>query len=351
MLRKRPLIGLCAANLFIFSAFNVRLAVQVYFATYVLQDTWALSFIGLVSIACVFPGVALVPYLTRRLGKRLAYVVGCTIWFVADLLALFVVHDTLSFVVLSCFAFFGSALPNSLNWAMVSDCVEYGEWKSGFRNQALTYSAFTWFRKLSQALAGFIPGVVLAVVGYTATQDTQSESALQGIRFLMFGYPLVMCVVAVIAILVVYNLTDQRYLHIAAELESGAQNIASPRRSSGRPRQRTAPRPSRSEITVESVHRQARHLRPVAPTESTSQSRLCVPPSFPALQAGSPVKAQRSRVWRRACQICRRTFSCPRTTSGPCASVRVSSGPTQFVSPRPRPSTACGTRATCGRGS
>jgi GPH family glycoside/pentoside/hexuronide:cation symporter len=217
--KNRPLIGLCVANLVVFSAFNLRLAVQVYFATYVLRDTWALSFIGLFSIACVFPGVAIVPFLTRRLGKRATYIVGCSIWFVADLLALFFVHDTMSFVVLSCFAFFGSALPNSLNWAMISDCVEYGELKSGFRNQALTYSAFTWFRKVSQALAGFIPGVVLAAVGYQADVQNQSAEALLGIRVLMFGYPLVMCVIAILAILFIYNLTDHRFLEIASELE------------------------------------------------------------------------------------------------------------------------------------
>jgi glycoside/pentoside/hexuronide:cation symporter, GPH family len=218
LLRNRPLIALCVANLVVFSAFNVRLAVQVYFARYILEDTWALSLIGIFSIACVFPGVAIMPWLTRRLGKRYTYVLGCAVWFVADLLAFFVVHDTLSFVILSCFAYFGSALPNSLNWAMVSDCVEYGEWKSGLRNEALTYSAFTWFRKLSQALAGFIPGVVLGMVGYVANAEMQTDATLFGIRSLMFIYPLVMCILAILAIIFIYNLTERRYLDITAEL-------------------------------------------------------------------------------------------------------------------------------------
>lgn len=218
LLHNRPLLGLCAANLVVFSAFNVRLAVQVYFTRYELRDTWALSFIGLFSIACVFPGVAMMPWLTRRIGKRYTYILGCAIWFVADLLAFFVVHDTVSLVILSCFTFFGSALPNSLNWAMVSDCVEYGEWKSGSRNEALTYSAFTWFRKLSQAVAGFVPGLVLGLVGYVANAEIQSQQTLLAIRSLMFLYPLVMCALAILSILFIYNLTDERYLEITAEL-------------------------------------------------------------------------------------------------------------------------------------
>lgn len=220
LFHNRPLLALCLANLVVFSAFNVRLAVQVYFTRYILHDTWALSFIGLFSIACVFPGVIVMPWLTKRIGKRGTYILGCSIWFVADLLAFFVVHDTVTLVVLSCFTFFGSALPNSLNWAMVSDCTDYGEWKSGVRNEALTYSAFTWFRKVSQALAGFIPGLVLGIVGYVANSEIQTDATLFGIRALMFLYPLIMCAVAILAIRFIYNLTDQKYVEISAELDA-----------------------------------------------------------------------------------------------------------------------------------
>lgn len=225
LLSNRPLLGLCAANLAIFSAFNVRLAVQVFFTQYNLGSTSALSFIGLFAIACVFPGVAVTPWLTRRIGKRLTYILGCGIWFVADFLAFFVVHDTVSLVVLSCFTFFGSALPNSLNWAMVADTVEYGQWKSGIRTEALTYSAFTWFRKMSQAIAGFVPGVVLALVAYVPNAVHQSESALFGIRALMFLYPLAMCVLAIASIWFIYNLTDEHCVEIQQELKDQRKRV------------------------------------------------------------------------------------------------------------------------------
>lgn len=54
-------------------------------------------------------------------------------------------------------AFFGSAFVNSLNWALVSDTVEYGEWRTGVRSEGTVYTGFTFFRKVSQALAGFFP--------------------------------------------------------------------------------------------------------------------------------------------------------------------------------------------------
>ena len=82
----------------------------------------------------------------------------------------------------------GSSFVNSLNWALVADAVEYGEYKTGVRAEGIVYSFFTFFRKCSQAVAGFVPGLVLTMVGYVPNA-VQSLEALEGIRGLMFIYP------------------------------------------------------------------------------------------------------------------------------------------------------------------
>ncbi|VFT71872.1 putative transporter [Escherichia coli] len=69
-----------------------------------------------------------------------------------DLLNYFFGGGSVSFVTFSCLAFFGSAFVNSLNWALVSDTVEYGEWRTGVRSEGTVYTGFTFFRKVSQAL-------------------------------------------------------------------------------------------------------------------------------------------------------------------------------------------------------
>ncbi|MFJ7754637.1 MFS transporter [Peribacillus muralis] len=86
------------------------------------------------------------------------------------------------FIILACFAFLGSSFVNSLNWALVSDAVEYGEWKTGNRSEGVVYSFFTFCRKLSQAIAGFVPGLVLGLVGYVpnAVQSADVSKVLEG---------------------------------------------------------------------------------------------------------------------------------------------------------------------------
>lgn len=141
-------------NLFTFSAFNLKLAVQVYYCQYVLKDLTAESLLGFFSIGMVFVSVFLTPMLTKKFDKKNVYILGCAIWAVGDILGFFFASNTFMLVFLTSIAYLGNGFTSALNWALVSDCVEYGEWKTGIRSEGLVYSFFTYFRKLSQALAG-----------------------------------------------------------------------------------------------------------------------------------------------------------------------------------------------------
>ena len=206
-------------NLFTFSAFNLKLAVQVYYCQYVLKDLTAESLLGFFSIGMVFVSVFLTPMLTKKFDKKNVYILGCAIWAVGDILGFFFASNTFMLVFLTSIAYLGNGFTSALNWALVSDCVEYGEWKTGIRSEGLVYSFFTYFRKLSQALAGFIPGIVLAMVGYVPNQ-AQTATALLGIRELMFIYSATLAVVTIVVMWKLYPLTEKRYKNIMGELLS-----------------------------------------------------------------------------------------------------------------------------------
>ncbi|WP_392558878.1 glycoside-pentoside-hexuronide (GPH):cation symporter [Orbus mooreae] len=217
LLKNRPLIILCIVNIFTFSAYNVKLAIQIYFAQYTLQDTSIIPYMGFFAIGAVFIGTILVPNLVKYVDKVWLYIAGCVIWAVADLSAFFLVDSPFSFVAFASLAFLGSSFINTLNWALISDAVEYGEWKTGIRAEGLVYSSYTFFRKLSTALAGFIPGIVLAFVGYVPNV-IQSESALLGIRGLIYIYPGVLSIVTMLVMYFYYPLWNEKYKQVIGEL-------------------------------------------------------------------------------------------------------------------------------------
>lgn len=213
-----PLFALCVANLCTLGAFNIKLALQLYYCQYVLNDPILISYMGFFSMACVFLGVFLMPKMVERFGKKPVYVVGMAIWASGDIFNYLFGSTAFLYVAFSCFAYFGTAFVNSLNWALVSETVEYGEWKHGVRAEGTVYTGFTFFRKISQGLAGFIPGFMLTQIGYVPNV-AQTESTQEGIRQLIFLLPCSLAIVAGLSILFFYKLNEELYVKIVRELE------------------------------------------------------------------------------------------------------------------------------------
>ncbi|MGX5834209.1 glycoside-pentoside-hexuronide (GPH):cation symporter [Aeromonas piscicola] len=217
VLVNRPLGVLALANLLTLAAFNTKLIVQVFYAQYVIGDVSMIAYMSFISMGCIYLGVLLVPFAVRRFGKVPVYLAGVAVWICGDLLNYFYGDSALDYILFTSLALWGSAFVNSLNWAFVSDTVEYGEWKSGVRTEGLVYCSLTFCRKCSAALAGLIPGLVLTWSGYVPNAE-QSAETQSSITNLMFIYPTSALICAATLMLLLYPLTDTRYQQIVREL-------------------------------------------------------------------------------------------------------------------------------------
>ena len=215
--RNPPLLVLCIANLCTLAAFNIKLAIQVYYTQYVLNDINLLSWMGFFSMGCILVGVLLVPVTVKCFGKKQVYLAGMVLWAVGDILNYFWGSNSFTFVMFSCVAFFGTAFVNSLNWALVPDTVDYGEWKTGIRAEGSVYTGYTFFRKISAALAGFLPGIMLTQIGYVPN-IAQSDATLQGLRQLIFIWPCALAIIAALTMGFFYTLNEKRFALIIEEI-------------------------------------------------------------------------------------------------------------------------------------
>ncbi|EEP96222.1 Uncharacterized symporter yihO [Yersinia aldovae ATCC 35236] len=159
----------------------------------------------------------LVPTAVKFFGKKTVYLSGLMLWILGDVLNYVWGSSSVTFVAFSCMAFFGTAFVNSLNWALVSDTVDYGEWKTGIRAEGSVYTGYTFSRKISAALAGFLPGIMLTQIGYIPNV-AQSASVLEGLRQLIFIYPCALAMIAAVTMGLFYKLNEQRFVRIIAEL-------------------------------------------------------------------------------------------------------------------------------------
>ena len=60
---------------------------------------------------------------------------------------------------------------------MVTDVIEYHQYKTGRRSEGTTYSCFSFFRKLGQTLAGVGSTAMLGVIGYVSSSAAIEQSA------------------------------------------------------------------------------------------------------------------------------------------------------------------------------
>jgi GPH family glycoside/pentoside/hexuronide:cation symporter len=213
----RPLLVLILMTIFSISAFNLRSAMLIYFCQYNLGNTTLMPYVSFISIGCSLLGVYAMPILSRRFGKKNTVIIGFAISIIADLINFIIPLNLVTFIILQSIGYFGLSIPNGMTWALVSDAIDYGEWKTGEKRGAITYSVFNFSRKIAQSVAGFASGIGLTLIGYVP-KVAQTSGALFGIKGLLLLYPAAALGIAIIVISKLYNLTDKRYLEIASEL-------------------------------------------------------------------------------------------------------------------------------------
>lgn len=106
-----------------------------------------------------------------------------------------------------------------LSVVMLADVVDYGQYKFGTRNESLYFSIQPLAVKFAMALAGWIVGMGLTVMGYQANAAEQSASTVIGLQVLMFGLPILMAVLSYVIYRKFYKINGDFHDEILLELD------------------------------------------------------------------------------------------------------------------------------------
>jgi GPH family glycoside/pentoside/hexuronide:cation symporter len=213
----RPLIVLCLAALFMITSSNIRNAVQLYYLEYNLKNPELMSILSFLSIGLAVVGSMFIPTMVKRIGKKNTFMLGLVVCIASDVLNFVLPTSTATFLTIFSLGNFGLSFALGLPWVMIADSIDYHEWNSGERTEGIVYSTYSFFRKLAQALAGFIPGVALGLIGYVPNIQ-QSADTLLGLKGLLFLAPAALNIIGLIILFFFYNLTENLYKKIVADL-------------------------------------------------------------------------------------------------------------------------------------
>lgn len=191
-----------------------------YYCKYIFHnDSWMYSVLYLAEAGTLVLGAMCCPLLLRRFGKRNMSLVGAVVAVVAHA-ALLLNPTSFSWALgTSIVRALGEAPLTAVVFGMMGDVIEFGQWKSHIRQEALIFGGGSLGFKIGTGVTSAVITSLLNQAGYLSSTGgavTQPASAVAMIQNIYVWGPTLVWAVAVVA-LILYRL-DQKYPKIMTEL-------------------------------------------------------------------------------------------------------------------------------------
>ena len=209
--RNKPFVIMSLAGMLLIASSMYITSIDLYLFNVYYRREGMMTF---VTIATYAPMVATIPFteaIIRKVGKKEMCLYGLTASVAATLvMAVWRIPNPWIFIALCFLQGAGIGFFTLEIWALAMDVIDYQELRTGKREEATGYAAFTFMRKIGQAIAAIVPAL-LGAVGYVASKGYagQSSETVDGIYILATAVPLVMFVLMFILMLM-YPLNKKR---------------------------------------------------------------------------------------------------------------------------------------------
>lgn len=190
----------------------------VYYAKDILGDKDLVATINGIFNVVQILGMFFIAMLVKKYGKRNIFALGLVLDIVGILFLHYLHSEMWMIVVSSLIRGIGNACGGATMWAMVSDTIDYGEWKTGYRTEGLVNSACSFGWKIGNGLGSALLGLILEIGGYVGTAAVQSAEALEAIEFSFIWVP-VMVYVSGLVIMYFFKL-DKEFPQIIKDFEN-----------------------------------------------------------------------------------------------------------------------------------
>ncbi|MFI2103880.1 glycoside-pentoside-hexuronide (GPH):cation symporter [Isoptericola sp. NPDC019693] len=220
-----PWVVLVVAFVFYWLGNASRTSVLIYYTEYNLgHREWASVLNGLVMFQIV--GMLAIPYLVKVLAKWQTLVLGFALAALGQAVLPLVDGSLLGLSVAWSVASVGTGIAVSMPFAMLSDTVDYGEWRNGVRAAGfLTAIGSSFAIKLGSGIGGWVPSVILGNAGYVANQE-QTPAVQDAIQFSVSLLPAIFFAIGALVVLA-YRRYERQEESVRSALGSRREPVAS----------------------------------------------------------------------------------------------------------------------------
>jgi oligogalacturonide transporter len=218
--------------LFAFVAMDMVMSVIIYFMTYYLGKQDLTNYVLGVLLVVQLAVIPLYYLLSKRVGKKAAYMGAVIIWVCSMTLSFAIGPDSASWLIYLFGALVGAGTGGVviMIYSIFPDIPDVDELYSGTRREGLYSGMFTFMRKLSSATGLFIISAVIGWAGYRApidgVQQIQTDQFTLVLRIIFVAVPAVLLALCLISALF-FSLSPSLHRRIKDYLEK-RRTVASP---------------------------------------------------------------------------------------------------------------------------
>ena len=219
LVKNKPFVIMSLAGMLLIASSMYISSINVYLANVYYRKPLLMTF---VTIATYAPMVIMIPFtekIIKKIGKKEMCVYGLILSVAATLvMSVWRIPNPWVYLVFCFLQGSGVGFFTLEIWALAMDVIDCHELMTGRREEAIGYAAFTFMRKIGQAIAAIVP-YLLAVVGYVTGSGYggQTQEAVDGIYLLATVVPLIMFALMLL-LMILYPLGKRRDGEMRARL-------------------------------------------------------------------------------------------------------------------------------------
>ena len=229
-LKIKPFRKLCISTFLIYNAFNTVATFTFFVIVYQLfngdavvanEGYWPTLFGCLGALSTTFLVIPVVTWMSRKLGKKKAFIWSQAISIVGYVLLWFLLIPGKPYMFIFALPFFSFGIGSlfTLMMSMTSDVIDLDELNTGKRREGIFGAIYWWMVKFGFAIAGALSGVILSIVGFQeGIASTEQEGAIIGLRIFFSGLPILGTLIA-IYVMRDYSVTEEKAMEVSRELE------------------------------------------------------------------------------------------------------------------------------------
>lgn len=211
--KNKPMMGVTISSVaYLALMMTVTNSMQYVFMCY-FKNTKTIPIATIIAGLPIGLGIVITKPLLKKFTKKQLCTYPFAISAVAAGIATFVRFDNpyvwITFIGVS---MFGTCFYLTLMWALVADCIDYQEEKTGRREEGSIYATYSLFRKIAQGVGASIIALSLDLTGYSEKLDalSQAEGVPEKIYTMTGALPLIGALICLCSMHFLYNIKDKK---------------------------------------------------------------------------------------------------------------------------------------------